>query len=149
MNIKTPQDFGLVIRERRLAKGWDQATLAREVGVSRQWIIDIEKGKPRAELELALRALRVLGASLVAWPTRPGIIKPRDITAAFDIGHLVSEGVAMPTTRTAKRLADLWTFEPDKATAGRTASKAAKKTAKSAAAKKAVTKKSAAPKRVR
>ena len=62
--IQTPNELGLAIRSRRKALGWDQATLARQVGVTRQWVIDIEKGKPRAELALAMRAVRVLGLSL-------------------------------------------------------------------------------------
>lgn len=62
--IKTPKDLGAVIRNRRKELAWDQAKLAAEVGASRQWVIDIEKGKPRAELDLALRALHALGLSL-------------------------------------------------------------------------------------
>lgn len=62
--IHTAKDLGLAIRSRRRALGWDQATLAKQVGVTRQWVIDIEKGKPRAELALAMRAIRVLGLSL-------------------------------------------------------------------------------------
>jgi HTH-type transcriptional regulator/antitoxin HipB len=44
----------------------DQATLARKVGVSRWWIHEVEKGKPRAELGLVLRTLTTLGVSLDA-----------------------------------------------------------------------------------
>ena len=62
--LQTPKDLGLAIRSRRKELGWDQAKLASQIGVTRQWVIDIEKGKPRAELELAMRALRVLGMSL-------------------------------------------------------------------------------------
>lgn len=62
--IKTTKDLGLSIRSRRKQVGWDQATLAKQVGVSRQWIIDIEKGKPRAEIALILRALNTLNLSL-------------------------------------------------------------------------------------
>ncbi|NZA25439.1 helix-turn-helix transcriptional regulator [Luteimonas sp. SJ-92] len=62
--IQTPKELGLTIRSRRKELGWDQATLAKQVGVTRQWVIEIEKGKPRAEVGLALRALRVLGLSL-------------------------------------------------------------------------------------
>lgn len=65
--LKTPADLGNVIRQRRKDLGWDQARLAQETGVSRQWIIDIEKGKPRAELQLVLRSLNVLGIELDAY----------------------------------------------------------------------------------
>ncbi|HBN54332.1 MAG TPA: hypothetical protein DD456_10020 [Stenotrophomonas sp.] len=64
--LKTPADLANVILQRRKALGWDQARLAHEAGVSRQWIIEIEKGKPRAELQLVLRALNVLGIELDA-----------------------------------------------------------------------------------
>lgn len=60
MRIRTPQDIGLTIRERRIQRGLDQTELASRVGVSRQWLVEIEKGKPRAELGLVLRTLRQL-----------------------------------------------------------------------------------------
>ena len=56
--------MGVVIRQRRKALHWDQAQLAERVGVSRQWVIEMEKGKPRAELQLVLRTLNVLGLVL-------------------------------------------------------------------------------------
>ena len=58
--ISTPQDIGQTIRSRRKQLGWDQAKLGDHVGVSRQWIINIEQGKPRAEIGLILRTLHVL-----------------------------------------------------------------------------------------
>lgn len=75
--LKTPTDLGNVIRQRRKALGWDQARLAHETGVSRQWIIEIEKGKPRAELQLVLRALNVLGINLTTVaPASPALATP-------------------------------------------------------------------------
>jgi len=64
--LRTPDDLGNIIRQRRRTLAWDQAKLAHEVGVSRRWIIEIEKGKPRAELHLVLRTLNVLGIGLDA-----------------------------------------------------------------------------------
>lgn len=64
MRLRTPTDIGLLIRERRKALRLDQAELARRVGVSRQWIIGIEKGKGRADLSLVLRTLDALGVVL-------------------------------------------------------------------------------------
>lgn len=64
--LKTAEDVGNIIRQRRKALGWDQARLASESGVSRQWVVDIEKGKPRAELQLVLRVMNVLGLRLTA-----------------------------------------------------------------------------------
>ncbi|MGH8036394.1 MAG: helix-turn-helix transcriptional regulator, partial [Stenotrophomonas sp.] len=64
--FRTAEDVGNIIRQRRKALGWDQARLASECGVSRQWVVDIEKGKPRAELQLVLRVMNVLGLKLAA-----------------------------------------------------------------------------------
>ena len=58
--IRTVEDFGLVIRERRHRLGLDQRALAARVGVSRKWIVAVEKGKQRAEVGLLLRTLRAL-----------------------------------------------------------------------------------------
>ena len=66
MRIQSPADLGLSIRERRRELQLDQKTLAERVGVSRQWIIDIEHGKPRAEIGLLLRTLRELDIHLDA-----------------------------------------------------------------------------------
>jgi HTH-type transcriptional regulator/antitoxin HipB len=68
MNLRNAIDVGLVIRERRRALGLDQATLAQRIGVSRQWVVEIERGKPRAEVALVLTALRVLGLAVRAEP---------------------------------------------------------------------------------
>ena len=64
MRLRTPTDMGLAIRERRRSMGLDQRTLARRAGVSRQWIIEAEKGKRRAEVGLILRTLDALGLAL-------------------------------------------------------------------------------------
>lgn len=61
MRVKTPTDLGAVIRERRKALSMDQQKLAEQIGVSRQWVVEIEKGKPRAEIGLLLRAISALG----------------------------------------------------------------------------------------
>lgn len=64
MILRTPRDFGALIRQRRKDAGLDQATLAQKIGVSRWWIHEIERGKPRAELGLVLQALTALGVKL-------------------------------------------------------------------------------------
>jgi len=66
MLIRTPTDLGAIIRDRRKRLKLDQSTLAKRIGVSRQWVIDIEHGHPRAELALVLRALDALGIPLHA-----------------------------------------------------------------------------------
>ena len=64
MRIRTPLDLGLVIRDRRRKLGLSQTELARNVGVGRQWVVAIERGKSRAELGLVLRTLSALGLSI-------------------------------------------------------------------------------------
>ena len=65
MFLRTPGDFGAVIREGRRRAGLNQATFAEKVGVGRQWIVEVEKGKPGAPLGLILRTLAALDISLV------------------------------------------------------------------------------------
>lgn len=60
MRVRTMKELGAAIRSRRKTLGLDQAVLAAQAGVSREWIIDIEKGKPRAEAGLVLRTLNAL-----------------------------------------------------------------------------------------
>jgi HTH-type transcriptional regulator/antitoxin HipB len=64
MILRSPHDLGALIRDRRRRLGLDQRTLAERAGVSRQWIIEIERGKPRAEVGLVLRTLAALGLRL-------------------------------------------------------------------------------------
>jgi HTH-type transcriptional regulator/antitoxin HipB len=64
--IRTTADVAALIRDRRHKLGLDQGALAKRVGVGREWIIEIEKGKPRAGIELVLRTLAALGVVLTA-----------------------------------------------------------------------------------
>jgi HTH-type transcriptional regulator / antitoxin HipB len=64
MKVRTHIDIGFAIRDRRRRLNLGQDDLAARVGVSRKWIIDIEKGKPRAEIGLVLRTLDALGLRL-------------------------------------------------------------------------------------
>jgi HTH-type transcriptional regulator / antitoxin HipB len=66
MLVRTPADLGAVIRDRRKQLKLDQAALAKQIGVSRQWVIEIERGHPRAALGLVLRALDALNIRLDA-----------------------------------------------------------------------------------
>lgn len=64
MYIRTPRDLGLIIRETRRRLGLGQAELAQRVGVSRQWLLGVEKGKRRVDAALLLKTLTALGLSL-------------------------------------------------------------------------------------
>lgn len=88
MRIRTSVDLGALIRDRRIALGLDQKTLAEKVGVSRQWIVEIEKGKPRAEIALVLRTIDVLGIPLTASETIKE--KGRDMPSPVNIDSIIS-----------------------------------------------------------
>jgi HTH-type transcriptional regulator / antitoxin HipB len=92
MLIRTPADLAALIKERRTRLGLDQESLAQKVGVSRKWIVEVEGGKPRAEMGLVLRTLRALDVSLevnepaamipkTKTPTTPTVV---DVNAIVD-----------------------------------------------------------------
>lgn len=83
MQIDTPADVGAAIRERRVKLGLDQGALAARIGATRQWVIAIEQGHPRAALGLVLRAMAALDLTLDAAPAKPTTphIKTPDIDA--------------------------------------------------------------------
>ncbi len=66
MLVRTAADFGAVIRDRRKQLKLDQSTFAKRIGVSRQWVIEVERGHARAELGLVLRAIDALDIRLDA-----------------------------------------------------------------------------------
>jgi DNA-binding XRE family transcriptional regulator len=43
--VRTPAELGALVRDYRTRLRLDQKSLAEKVGVSRQWIVDVEKGK--------------------------------------------------------------------------------------------------------
>jgi len=86
MRLRTPADFGALVRDRRSRLRLSQAALARRVGVGRQWIVELEKGKPRAPLGLVLRTLNALGMVLAS---EKGSRKARGILKGPDIDRLL------------------------------------------------------------
>ena len=89
MFIRTPAELGAVIRDRRKQLGLDQSTFAKRVGVSRQWVIGVERGHARAAMGLVLRAIDTLGIRLDAG-TEP--LSRRGSTAsAIDINEIVDK----------------------------------------------------------
>lgn len=91
MIVRTPSDLGALIRDRRKQLMLRQQELAERIGVSRQWLIDVEKGKPRAEIGLLLRALDVLGVALgtVSDPVSASAAKAR--SASIDLNAIVAK----------------------------------------------------------
>jgi HTH-type transcriptional regulator/antitoxin HipB len=64
--IRSPRDAGAVVRAARQRQQLSQAELALRAGVSRQWVVQFERGKSRAELIVFLRVLEALAIELTA-----------------------------------------------------------------------------------
>ena len=62
--IQSAEELGLVIRAVRKSTQVRQDDLAAMVGVSRQFTVDVEKGKPTVQLARVLRLLKELGIEL-------------------------------------------------------------------------------------
>lgn len=90
MQIRTAKDIGALIRDKRKSQKLDQAGLAAKVGVNRRWVLEVERGKPRAEIGLVLKTLDALGVTLsigseTAVRRRGGReIEPVDIDAVIE-----------------------------------------------------------------
>ena len=89
MQIRTPLDLGLAIRDRRRKLKLSQNELARKAGVGRQWVVAIEHGKSRAEFSLVLRTLAALDLPLTIDPG-PRRLPPSDAIDAVDIDAIVN-----------------------------------------------------------
>lgn len=64
MLINNPRELGTRMRDQRLEMGLSQAALAQRVGVSRSWVVQVERGNAGAEIGLVLKALAALGLDL-------------------------------------------------------------------------------------
>jgi HTH-type transcriptional regulator/antitoxin HipB len=89
MLIRTLADLAALIKARRNQLGLDQETLALQAGVSRKWIIDVERGKSGAEIGLVLRTLRVLGISLEVNEGLPKPAAKQPSTPVADVNAIV------------------------------------------------------------
>ena len=91
MFIRTASDLGALIRERRLKFGLDQLALARKAGTSRKWLVEVENGKPRAEIGLILRTLKALGVTLSVADTTRNVASGRTKTdtPSVDINQVI------------------------------------------------------------
>jgi len=87
--ISDAQEFGSQVRKARLQSGLTQAGLAQRCGTTQSWISELENGKPRAELELALRVFRELGLALEVASPGATIKAPRS-ASGFDVADLVN-----------------------------------------------------------
>jgi HTH-type transcriptional regulator/antitoxin HipB len=61
MLLRSARDAGELIADARRRLRWSQAELAEKIGVSRQWVSYVERGRTTAEFQLVLQALQALG----------------------------------------------------------------------------------------
>lgn len=64
--INTAADLGRFLRDLRVQRGLTQAQLAEDLGVTRQYVAEIENGKPNLYSERLFQSLRLLGGRLRA-----------------------------------------------------------------------------------
>ena len=64
----TPAEIGYIVRASRKAAGLRQYELAGAAGVGLRFIVDLEAGKPTAQLGKALQVLQALGCSFDITP---------------------------------------------------------------------------------
>jgi HTH-type transcriptional regulator/antitoxin HipB len=68
--IRSPADLGRAIAGARHERGLSQEGLARELGLDRSYLSELEAGRSTIAVERSLRALRRLGATVTV--TLPG-----------------------------------------------------------------------------
>ena len=90
MRMRTATDLGAFIRERRTKLGMDQVALAEKSGTSRKWLIEVEQGKPRAEIGLILRTLKTLGVSIDLQIDSLAKATSNDKAGSTDINNVLS-----------------------------------------------------------
>ena len=64
MKISDPKSLGVAIRQVRRSLGVSQEQLAMTSGTHRRFVIDLEAGKPTAQLGKALKVLQTLGIAV-------------------------------------------------------------------------------------
>jgi HTH-type transcriptional regulator / antitoxin HipB len=64
MTIHSAEQLGQLVRETRKAKGLLQSELALAAGTGRRFVVELEKGKPTAQLEEVLQVLGALGVQV-------------------------------------------------------------------------------------
>ena len=73
----TPETLGRAISSQRKLTGLTQSDLAATLGVTRQLIGELERGKPGIRLQVALQACIILGLTL---RVDPGMIIGAELT---------------------------------------------------------------------
>lgn len=74
--VSDPPALGRLVRETRRTLGLTQPKLALSAGVGVRFLVDIEKGKPTAQIGKIMRVLAALGIELQLSP--PSTVKAPD-----------------------------------------------------------------------
>ena len=64
----TPIELGRAVQRARARLGLTQAEAAKKAGVSRRWLIELERGHGNAQIGKVLAALQALGLTLEVVP---------------------------------------------------------------------------------
>jgi HTH-type transcriptional regulator/antitoxin HipB len=72
VQIENIAALGRIVRQVRTGMGLTQPDLAMTAGVGLRFIVEVEKGKPTAQIGKVLRVLRTLGITVVLTPP-PGL----------------------------------------------------------------------------
>lgn len=62
--VNTPAQLGAFLRHLRQQRGLTQEELAEELGISRQYVVDLERGRPTLYSRRLFAVLRLLDARL-------------------------------------------------------------------------------------
>ena len=63
--VRSTEDLGRTIGELRRTQGLTQEQMATNAGISREWLAQLERGRPSRSFSIMLRLIRRLGADLV------------------------------------------------------------------------------------
>jgi y4mF family transcriptional regulator len=66
LSIKSPADFGLMVKNARKGQGLSQQQFADLVGVGRRFVSECEAGKPRLEFAKVLQVAAAAGIDIFA-----------------------------------------------------------------------------------
>jgi y4mF family transcriptional regulator len=76
LQVKTPYDFGRLIRDARRRKSMTQGDLCRRLGVAQSWLSEVENGKMTAEIGKVLQTMALLGITLDASLGHANVVTP-------------------------------------------------------------------------
>ena len=63
-SVARASDLGAFLRAQRIAQGWTQEEFAAELGISRQYLHEMEQGKPSLYTDRLFAVMRELGLTL-------------------------------------------------------------------------------------